>query len=94
MIVYAGTGRPPFGTEMPTVLHRIMHEPPDLGSLQPPLRGLVESCLNKRPELRPSAQELLLQLLGRQATPTTTRMEELIASASEALNPDASDAAN
>jgi regulator of protease activity HflC (stomatin/prohibitin superfamily)/predicted Ser/Thr protein kinase len=94
VIVYAGTGRPPFGTELPTVLHRIMHEPPDLGQLQPPLRALVESCLNKHAELRPSAQELLLQLLGKRAKPAETRVEELIASATQALQPDSSDTAS
>jgi eukaryotic-like serine/threonine-protein kinase len=64
-IAFAATGRAPFGTDaIPAVLNRVLNGEPDLAGLTRPLRDLVERCLAKDPARRPSAQEVLLGLLG------------------------------
>ncbi|MEW2250099.1 serine/threonine protein kinase [Streptomyces sp. NPDC006975] len=63
VVAYAGCGRPPFGDESGhAVLYRIVHEEPDLAplrALDPDLASAVASCLDKDPEGRPTAAELL-----------------------------------
>ncbi|MBE1531368.1 serine/threonine-protein kinase [Actinomadura algeriensis] len=64
-LVFAATGEPPFGQDtIPAVINRILHEDPDLGDLDGSLRALVADCLRKEPELRPTARQLLMRLLG------------------------------
>jgi ABC-type oligopeptide transport system substrate-binding subunit/serine/threonine protein kinase len=64
-IVYAATGRPPFGQDsIPAVMNRIVHQEPELGMLMPPLRDVVQACLAKDPRRRPTAQQVLLRLLS------------------------------
>ena len=64
VITFAATGRPPFGTGAPyELMHRIMSDSPDLGSLERPLRGLVTRALDKEPGQRPTARALLLALV-------------------------------
>ena len=65
VVAYAGTGRLPFG-EGPVsgVAYRVVKHPPDLEGLDHPLRELVEAAMAKDPARRPSAQALLLRLLG------------------------------
>jgi predicted Ser/Thr protein kinase len=64
-MVYAATGQSPFGQDtVMAVIHRIINEPPDLGSLEEPLRGIVAGCLAKDPAARPQTQALLMRLLG------------------------------
>ncbi|GAA4621047.1 hypothetical protein GCM10023196_007390 [Actinoallomurus vinaceus] len=61
----AATGRPPFGQDtVPAMFNRILTQPPDLGDMAEPLRGIAAACLAKAPEARPSAEELLHWLLG------------------------------
>jgi hypothetical protein len=70
LVAYAGTGRRPFGQgTVVEVVYRIRHEAPDLGGLEGRLRELVEGCMDKEPERRPSARTLLLELLGDHADP-------------------------
>ena len=70
LVAFAGTGRRPFGQgTVVEIVYRIRHEPPDLGDLQGRLRALVEGCMDKDPERRPSARTLLLELLGDHADP-------------------------
>ncbi|GAA2168901.1 serine/threonine protein kinase [Actinomadura napierensis] len=65
-MVFAATGRPPFGNEsIPIVMNRIAHEPPCLDGLEEPLRGLLAECLDKDPARRPSAQNVLDRLVRR-----------------------------
>jgi len=65
LVAFAATGRTPFGSGPPeAIVHRILHEPPDLGSLAGDLRGVVESAMRKQPDERPSAAALLARLLG------------------------------
>lgn len=64
-MVFAATGEPAFGSDsIPAVLHRILHEEPDLEGLAEPVRSIVASCLSKQPADRPSATEALLALLA------------------------------
>ncbi|GLY73250.1 serine/threonine-protein kinase [Actinoallomurus iriomotensis] len=64
-MVYAATGQAPFGQDtVMAVIHRIVNEPPDLGSMEEPLRGIVAGCLAKDPAQRPQTQTLLMRLLG------------------------------
>ncbi len=64
VVAYAGTGRTPFGGDSPEVTAvRIMTQPPDLDGLTGPLRDLVEQALAKDPAARPTARELLDDLL-------------------------------
>ncbi|WP_433500533.1 serine/threonine-protein kinase [Sphaerimonospora sp. CA-214678] len=67
VVAYAGTGRPPFGTgAAPEVLYRVAHHVPVLDGLDERLRPLVERTLDKDPARRPTAQQLLDRLLGRE----------------------------
>lgn len=66
-MVYAATGQSPFGQDtVMAVIHRIINEPPDLGAMEEPLRGIVADCLAKNPDGRPGTQELLMRLLGKE----------------------------
>ncbi|MCA2227874.1 serine/threonine-protein kinase [Nonomuraea aurantiaca] len=68
-LAYAATGRPPFGDDaVPTVVYRVLHQEPDLGTdteLGGFLRAILKTCLAKDPALRPSAQDLLYHLVDR-----------------------------
>ena len=58
-MVYAATGRPPFGGGTnAAVMRRITDREPDLGALRGGLRGLVARCLDKEPAARPTATEI------------------------------------
>ena len=70
LVAFAGTGRRPFGQgTVVELVYRIRHERPDLQGLEEPLRALVETCMDKDPERRPTARTLLLELLGDHADP-------------------------
>ncbi|MFI0367267.1 serine/threonine protein kinase [Actinomadura sp. 1N219] len=71
-LVFAATGEPPFGQDtIPAVINRILHEEPDLGELEGPLRELVLDCLEKEPAHRPGARQVLMRLLGHEETSRT-----------------------
>ncbi|MFB9831257.1 protein kinase domain-containing protein [Actinoallomurus acaciae] len=75
VVAYAGTGRSPFvGGNVSEILYRVAHDRPRLDGLDPDLRELVERALDKRPERRPSAGELLTHLVGSEDVERATRL--------------------
>jgi hypothetical protein len=65
VVAYAATGRTPFAADLPAAMAvRIMSQPPDLRGLEGPLRDLVERSLAKNPADRPTARELVDDLLA------------------------------
>ncbi|MEO3802264.1 serine/threonine-protein kinase [Nonomuraea sp. B1E8] len=65
-MVFASCGRAPFGAEgTHTVMQRVLHEQPDLGALDGPLREVAEQCLAKDPARRPTAKDVMMRLLRR-----------------------------
>jgi serine/threonine protein kinase len=71
VVAFAGTGRAPFdGPTVPSVLYRISHGEPSLDGLDEGLRDLVSRALVKDPARRPSAQDVLDALTGRQHADT------------------------
>ena len=70
-MVHAATGTPAFGLASgPAMMQRILLGEPDLSGLEPPLREIVGACVAKDPTVRPSAQEVLLSLIGKSQTTT------------------------
>ncbi|AQZ67462.1 hypothetical protein BKM31_43745 [[Actinomadura] parvosata subsp. kistnae] len=64
-MAYAASGRPPFGNDsIPALFQRILNEEPDLTGLTEPVRSLVVACLDKNPAARPTATDVLFNLLG------------------------------
>ncbi len=65
LIAYAGNGRHPFGRGDPiTLATRVLNTPPDLGALPAPLDELVRRATDMEPAQRPTAQDLLIALVG------------------------------
>jgi hypothetical protein len=83
LMVFAGTGRPPFGSRstggVDALAARVREGRPDLDRLDPPMRQLVQDAMTQDPEARPSARELVDRLgPGDQRNlggPRTTRAE-------------------
>jgi serine/threonine protein kinase len=62
-VAFATTGRCPFGQGPPeALLHRVVHEAPDLTGVPADLRAAVAGALRKHPALRPGAGQLLNRL--------------------------------
>ncbi|MDH2423909.1 serine/threonine-protein kinase [Sphaerisporangium sp. TRM90804] len=65
-VVFAATGTVPFGGgSIAVVLNRVLNHEVDVAALPEPLRGVVRACLDKSPAARPTADQILLRLLGR-----------------------------
>ncbi|ADP85121.1 WD40 repeat domain-containing serine/threonine protein kinase [Pseudofrankia inefficax] len=65
VLLFAATGRLPHGEgPSPVILYRAVNDEPDLSGLEPGLRQLVARAMAKDPDRRPTAQELLLHLVG------------------------------
>ncbi|MFF3344720.1 protein kinase [Streptomyces sp. NPDC002779] len=63
VLAYAATGAQPFpGDSSAALLYRVVHEEPELGSLEGELREVVEACLDKNPAGRPTPDELARRL--------------------------------
>lgn len=63
-IAFAAGGRPPFGSDsLFAVMHRVLHDPPDLPAMPPVLDELIRECLAKDPADRPAAERVLVRLL-------------------------------
>ncbi|TMR08706.1 serine/threonine protein kinase, partial [Nonomuraea turkmeniaca] len=77
-MVFAATGRPAFGQDsLPAVIYRVMNEEPDLSVLPDDLRPIVQACLSKRAEDRPTAADALFALLENQGE--TPRLDDEVA---------------
>jgi len=65
LIAYAATGKHPFGGgDAASRCWRILHADPTLDAMPPLLTELVRAALDRNAERRPTAQELLLGLVG------------------------------
>ncbi|WP_051326379.1 serine/threonine-protein kinase [Glycomyces tenuis] len=73
LLAMAASGQGPFeGPSIPQVLYKIVHAAPELAGVPDALRAVIERCLAKDPEERPSPLELrrlLEQSGGADATP-------------------------
>ncbi|MEW2397417.1 serine/threonine-protein kinase [Streptomyces sp. NPDC046862] len=59
VLAYAATGESPFpGDSSAALLYKVVHEEPELGSMEGELRELVRRCLAKEPAGRPSPEEV------------------------------------
>ena len=81
-MVFAASGVPAFGhRSIPHVIHRILHEEPDLDALDGRLRTVVASCLSKDPSRRPTARDLMDELMGHHAPATSAEHQSTAAPA-------------
>src|SRR5690606_5085376 len=65
VMAFASTGNAPFGADsVHAVVHRVISAPPSLDGVPDELLPIVQRCLEKNPDRRPSAKELLMRLLG------------------------------
>ncbi|WP_431912090.1 serine/threonine-protein kinase [Nonomuraea jabiensis] len=82
VLAVACTGRDPFtGPAAPQILYNVVHTEPDLSMIPEGLRRIVEECLAKDPDLRPTPGRLL-DSIGRiapSAQPWPAEVHELIA---------------
>ncbi|MFC4529975.1 serine/threonine-protein kinase [Sphaerisporangium dianthi] len=63
-MVFAATGRPAFGEDnIAAVFNRIFTKQPDLSALPDSLAQVVGTCLDKRPENRPTASDVMLAIV-------------------------------
>ncbi|MFE7860663.1 protein kinase [Streptomyces sp. NPDC057403] len=63
VLVFAATGRPPFpGDSSAALLYKVVHEEPELGSLDGELREVARACLAKDPTARPAPAEVARRL--------------------------------
>ncbi|MEU4576276.1 serine/threonine-protein kinase [Nonomuraea sp. NPDC023979] len=63
-MVFASCGRPPFGTDgTPAVMHRVLNTQPEPGLLDGRLGDLVRQCLDKEPQNRPTAIDVITRLV-------------------------------
>jgi serine/threonine protein kinase len=61
VLAYAATGRPPFGTGQ-AAHYEIIAGAPDLGTIADGLRNVIDRCLTKAAEQRPTPRTLLPEL--------------------------------
>lgn len=92
VLVHAATGRGPFDSDSPYVVaYQVVHNDPNLTGVPENLLPLIKSCLAKRPEDRPTPDELMAMLhpSSRGATPfvPARRGTDRSASASAATHP-------
>ncbi|GAA3194708.1 serine/threonine-protein kinase [Actinocorallia longicatena] len=70
-MVYAGTGRPAFGGDgMHSIMWKIVHAEPEFSALPDPVHRLIVAALDKNPDRRPTATDVLMALVGH---PDSTR---------------------
>lgn len=63
VLVYAATGRGPFGTgDGPALMYRAVHSLPDLDGVPPGLRPIAARCLDRVAQARPTPGDLLAEV--------------------------------
>ncbi|QHC30689.1 serine/threonine-protein kinase [Streptomyces sp. HF10] len=63
VLVHAATGRGPFDSDSPYVVaYQVVHDEPDLSGVPAGLAPLIERCLAKDPDERPTPDELMRRL--------------------------------
>ena len=68
IVAYAASGKPPFGETLPeTLMYRVLNEEPDLSGVPGRLQVVCQRALDKNPASRPSAEQLVSNLLGSSA---------------------------
>ncbi|QKZ16276.1 bifunctional serine/threonine-protein kinase/ABC transporter substrate-binding protein [Streptomyces chartreusis] len=88
VLAFAATGRPPFGTgSLDALLYRTVHDAPDLEGIPQPLAEVVRCCLEKDPQLRPTA-EALAETLTVAASETPPDPREALRAVRPATPPD------
>lgn len=84
-ILFAATGRPPFGEGSPSeVMQRIVYDEVDLSELPDSLRDVLADALAKEPVNRPTAKDLLQRLLD-ESNPLAGRMPSSMVEEGRAL---------
>ncbi|WP_458245113.1 protein kinase domain-containing protein [Streptomyces sp. MAI_2237] len=102
VLVFAATGRPPFpGDSSAALLYKVVHEEPELGSLDGELREVAQACLAKDPAARPAPAEIARRLAPEGAARLVTGgwlpgalVEQVSRSAVHLLNLDLREAAS
>ncbi|MEU9830734.1 serine/threonine-protein kinase [Streptosporangium sp. NPDC048047] len=75
VVAAAATGRSPFAAgSVHEIPYRVLNHTPDLGGIDDGLRGLVEAALDKNPASRPTAKELLSELVGQNDAEDTAKV--------------------
>ncbi|MDT0613865.1 serine/threonine-protein kinase [Streptomyces lancefieldiae] len=78
-LAYAATGRPPFGTGDPSGVHyRAVHEPIDVGGVEPELAALINQCVAKDPAERPTPGQVVERCGVRSALVEDTHYASLL----------------
>ncbi|MEW2315813.1 serine/threonine-protein kinase [Streptomyces bauhiniae] len=98
VLAYAATGTPPFpGDSSAALLYKVVHEEPELGSLDGELREIAAACLTKDPAGRPTPADLARRLAPQGAAALITGgwlpgplVEQVSRSAVQILNLEAS----
>ncbi|MEV0312395.1 serine/threonine-protein kinase [Nonomuraea fuscirosea] len=87
LVAYSGNGRHPFGRGDPiTLATRVLNTPPDLGALPAPLDELVRRATSMDVASRPTAQDLLIALVGGSAPAPVAAADPPTLVATEMLN--------
>ncbi|NRQ32624.1 serine/threonine protein kinase, partial [Nonomuraea sp. NN258] len=77
LVAYAASGKAPYGLGRAEVLAlRTLNEPVDTQPVPDALRDLVDAALSKEPGGRPSAQEVLADVLGAAGSAQLTKLLE------------------
>ena len=67
LLAFSATGEGPFGEgSTPALIYRVVHGAPDTSRLPEQVRPLIERCLSKDPQQRPTSEQILDELGGAQ----------------------------